>query len=87
MKYIHIEQAEITKTWGDNLIRHWCNEIEDENDPLYRIPTYKIHKIGTDEYYVEVVDVKNEKRAEIGLEPYYYEPTDIPVEREEPDEE
>ena len=87
MKYVHVEKWETTQTWGDNLIRQWCNEIEDETDPLYKTPVYKVHKVDTDEYYDDVIDLTNSYRIEHGMEPYYYEPTDIPVEREEPDEE
>ena len=67
----------------NDIIRHWANEIEDMNDPLYRVPAYKVHKIGTNEYYDDAFDLINEKRIEMGLEPYYYEATDIEVEHEE----
>lgn len=36
---------------------------------------YKIHKIGTEEYYTEAIDVENA--------PWSYEETDIPVDEEE----
>ena len=43
---------------------------------------YKIHKVGTEEYYDEAIDLTNEVRIEKGLEPYYYEETNIIVEED-----
>ena len=80
MKYKHDELI------TDDIIRHWCNEINDQDDPLYRVPTYKVHKIDTSEYYDIADDLVNSKRIEMGLEPYYYEVTDIPVETYEEEE-
>lgn len=77
MKYKHDDLI------TNDIIRHWCNEISDPNDPLYRVPTYKVRKIGTDEYYDTADDLVNSRRIEMGLEPYYYEVTDIPVEQQE----
>ena len=77
MIYLHEELL------GNNLIRHWANEIDDATDPLYRVPTYKVHKIDTNEYYDDAFDLINEKRIEVGLKPYYYEETNIVVENKE----
>ena len=76
MKYLHDDQI------TNDIIRHWCNEISDPEDPLYRVPAFKVHKIGTEEYYDTADDLINSRRIEMGLESYYYEPTDIPVEKE-----
>lgn len=82
MKYLHY------KLLGNNLIRHWCNEISDldAENPEYEVPTFQIRKIGTLEYYDEAIDLTNARRAEMGLQPYYYEVTDMPIEDETDDE-
>ena len=79
MKYLHVRQH------NNELIIHWANEIpDDESDnPMYIIPTYKVHKIGTEQYYDEAIDYPNEYRIEKGLQPFYYEVTDIEVEKQE----
>ena len=76
MKYIHEELL------GNNFIRRWCNEVENISDPDYNKPTFEIHKIGTNEYYTEAVDLPNDERIRLGLEPFRYEITDIPVDRD-----
>lgn len=49
--------------------------VLDEKDEL--IPTgFKIHKVGTDEFYDSAIDVENA--------PFTYEETDIPVKPAEP---
>lgn len=43
---------------------------------------YKIHKVGTEEYYDEAIDLLNGDRILKNLPPYTYEETDILVEEE-----
>ena len=80
MIFLHVEP------YKETLIRHWANEIENEDDPLYEIPTYQIHKLNTDEYYDEAIDLPNEERERRGLIPFFYEETNIPVEKPESEE-
>lgn len=46
--------------------------------PIYKPSGYKIHKVGTDSYYNEAIDIENA--------PYKYEETDIPIEKEKENE-
>ena len=73
MKHLHEEMK------NEKVIRRWVNEIEDSADELYYLPTFKIHKIGTDEYYDLADDLTNEKREQNGLEAYQYEVSDIEI--------
>ena len=63
-----------TRNDGVNLIKRLSGEYA--ADGVTVIPSgYMIHKIGTDEYYAEAIDVENA--------PWEYEETDIPVDDDE----
>ena len=63
-----------TRDDGVNLIKRLSGEYA--ADGITVIPSgYMIHKIGTEEYYAEAIDVENA--------PWSYEETDIPVDEEE----
>ena len=67
-----------TRTDGVRLIRRLDVIVAENGYPLLDkdhqpIPTgFQIHKVGTDEYYDEAIDVENA--------PFVYEETDIPIE-------
>jgi hypothetical protein len=82
----------MTRDDGVNLYRRIDALVNENNEPIDEtgrvlkdeeelVPTgYKIHKIGTEEYYDEAIDVENT--------PFKYEETTIPIEQpEEPIEE
>ena len=85
MSYLHCEKYKE----NENLVERWCNDVEFPTQENYNERVYKIHKIGTEEYYDDAIDLPNDVRESMGLAPYLYEPTEIPVEKEdpEPDEE
>ena len=62
-----------TREDGVQLVKTFTGEYDAEGKV---VPTYyMIHKIGTEEYYSEAIDVENA--------PWSYEETDIPVDEEE----
>ena len=62
-----------TREDGVQLVKTFTGEYDAEGKV---VPTYyMIHKIDTDEYYAEAIDVENA--------PWSYEETDIPAERDE----
>lgn len=70
---------------NNNLIKRWANDVPDldTTNPDYETPKYQILKIGTQEHYVDAVDLLNSERIALGLEPYYYEVTDIVIENDD----
>ena len=84
MKYLHEEpyMSGNENIWEGSLIKRWANDVWTEDEEGYKLPKYYLHKIGTDEYYPDPVDVKNEKRIELGLKPYEYEISDKLIEQD-----
>ena len=61
--------------YDETLIRHWANEISENNDEEFEKATYKIKQVETDIIYDEAVDAIPCR--------YTYEATDLPIEQPE----